>query len=186
MRGKSPVVSGFGGTRTALISAVFAALAAGAGAQAPAEVPGVTNFKHVESTVACGGVITPAAVSELKQRGFKSIFDLQLPDEKNADVPGETAAAQAAGLTFVHVPFSPANPNLSSVDRFLSEVSRPENNPAFIHCAGGNRAAGFWMIKRVLVDKWDVDRAQNEAEALGLSSSGMKQFALDYIHSHKQ
>jgi uncharacterized protein (TIGR01244 family) len=169
-----------------LAAFVVGAIAGGAIAQVAGDVPGVTNFKQVESTVACGGVITPAAVAELKGRGFKSIFDLQLPDEKNADVPGETAAAKAAGITFVHVPFSPANPNMTSVDRFLAEVSRPENNPAFIHCAGGNRAAGFWMIKRVLVDKWDVDRAQAEAEGLGLSSSGMKQFALDYIHAHRQ
>jgi uncharacterized protein (TIGR01244 family) len=125
-------------------------------------------------------------VAALPPHGFKSIFDLQLPDEKNADVAGETAAANAAGITFIHVPFSPAKPDPSSVETFLAAVSRPENNPAFIHCAGGNRAAGFWMIKRVLVDKWDVDRAQAEAESLGLSSSGMKQFVLDYINSHKQ
>jgi uncharacterized protein (TIGR01244 family) len=167
---------------TAILSA---AVAVPAGAQVTSDIPGVTNFKQVETTVACGGVITPAAVAELKDRGFKSIFDLQLPDEKNADVAGESAAAKAAGIAFVHVPFSPANPNLASVDTFLAEVSRPENTPAFIHCAGGNRAAGFWMIKRVLVDKWDVDRAQKEAEALGLSSSAMKQFVLDYIDKHK-
>lgn len=165
---------------------LIAAVAGEAAAQVSATVPGVTNFKQVESTVACAGAITPAAVADLKERGFKSIFDLQLPDEKNADIPGETAAAAAAGITLVQVPFSPANPNLASVDKFLAEVSRPENNPAFIHCSGGNRAAGFWMIKRVLVDKWDMDRAQQEAEALGLSSSGMKQFVHDYIEAHKK
>jgi hypothetical protein len=41
------------------------------------------------------------------------------------------------------------------------------------------------MIKRVLVDKWDVDKAQKEAESLGLSSAPMKQFAIDYIQTHK-
>jgi uncharacterized protein (TIGR01244 family) len=163
---------------------VSAVMAASAPAQVSTTVPGVANFKQVDTTVACGGVITPAAVGELKDRGFKSVFDLQLPDEKNADIAGERAAATAAGLTFVHVPFSPANPNPASVETFLTEVSRPANTPAFIHCAGGNRAAGFWMIKRVLVDNWDVSRAEKEAEALGLSSSTMKQFALDYIREH--
>ncbi len=75
---------------------------------------------------------------------------------------------------------------MASVDRFLAEVRRPENNPVFIHCSGGNRAAGFWMIKRVLVDNWEIDRAQEEAEALGLSSSGMKQFVHDYINAHRK
>jgi uncharacterized protein (TIGR01244 family) len=147
-------------------------------------VPGVTNFARVETTVACGGTIKPEGIAELKQRGFKSIFDLQLPDERSADVPGEAAAAKAAGLTFVHVPFTPSAPDTSSVDRFLQAISDPANEPAFIHCGGGNRAAGFWFIKRVIVDKWDTDRAMTEAVALGLSGAPMKQFALDYVQSH--
>jgi uncharacterized protein (TIGR01244 family) len=171
-----------------LVVPAFAGLTLVAGAQGAVTkeaVPGVTNFARLESTVACGGVITPAAVAEIKQRGFKSIFDLQLPDEKGADVNGEAAAARAAGITFVHVPFTPARPDNASVDTFVREVSKPANEPAFIHCAGGNRAAGFWMIKRVLVDHWDVPRAQAEAESLGLSSSQMKQFATSYIDAHK-
>jgi len=169
------------------VPALALALAAGAAGQTAQEsVPGVTNFARVETTVACGGVITPAAVAELQQRGFKSIFDLQLPDEKGADVDAEAAAARAAGLAFVHVPFTPAHPNDASVDTFLGEVSRPANEPAFIHCASGNRAAGFWMIKRVLVDKWDIPRAQAEAEGLGLKSSEMKEYALAYIRAHQR
>jgi len=148
-------------------------------------VPGVQNFARVETTVACGGVITPAAIADLHERGYKSVFNLQLRDERNANVDEEAAAAKAAGVNFVHVPFTPTKPDTASVDRFLEEVTKPENQPAFIHCAGGNRAAGFWMIKRVLVDKWDIDKAQTEAEGLGLSSTPMKQFALDYINAHK-
>ncbi|HWF86366.1 MAG TPA: sulfur transferase domain-containing protein [Vicinamibacterales bacterium] len=174
--------------RLALLAVpVIAAVTVAAGAQSRVTkeaVPGVTNFTRLETTVACGGVITPSAVAELEQRGFKSIFDLQLPDEKGADVNGEAAAAKAAGITFVHVPFTPARPDNASVDKFVQEISKPANEPAFIHCAGGNRAAGFWMIKRVLVDKWDIPRAQAEAESLGLSSSQMKQFAVAYIQAH--
>ena len=168
--------------------AAVAGFAMSAGAQSRVtkeEVPGVKNFAQLETTVACGGVITPSAVGELKERGFKSIFDLQLPDEKGADVNGEAAAAKAAGIAFVHVPFTPVKPDTASVDKFLEEIRKPANQPAFIHCAGGNRAAGFWMIKRVLVDQWDTPRAQAEAESLGLSSSPMKQFAVDYIQAHK-
>jgi len=170
------------------ISAVSGiALAAGAqGRVTKEDVPGVKNFARLETTVACGGVITPSAVAELKDRGFKSIFDLQLPDEKGADVTGEAAAAKAAGITFVHVPFTPAKPDNASVDTFVREIAKPANEPAFIHCAGGNRAAGFWMIKRALVDNWDIPRAQAEAESLGLTSSPMKEFAVSYIQAHKQ
>ena len=43
----------------------------------------------------------------------------------------------------------------------------------------------MWMIKRVLIDKWDVDRASAEAKDLGLTSQPLKAFALDYIDKHK-
>src|SRR5207248_1019906 len=165
--------------------------ALGAARPAPAQVtkenvPGITNFARVETTVACGGAIKPEAVAELKQRGFKSIFDLQLPSERTANIDGEAAAAKAAGINFVHVPFTPTAPDTASVETFLAEIRKAGNEPAFIHCGGGNRAAGFWLIKRVLVDKWDKDRALKEAEALGLApGQPMELFALDYLNTHK-
>jgi hypothetical protein len=42
------------------------------------------------------------------------------------------------------------------------------------------------MIKRLLVDKWDVDRAGAEAAALGLTNPALKTFVLDYAQAHKQ
>lgn len=150
-------------------------------------IPGIVNYAGVETTVACGGPVKPEGVAELKKRGFKAIVNLQLANEPTADIPGESAAASAAGLNYVHVPFLTASPDPTAVDRFLKAVGDPANQPAYIHCGGGNRAAGLWMIKRVLVDGWDVDRATKEAEALGLSAAPdapMKKFSLDYIHSH--
>lgn len=69
------------------------------------------------------------------------------------------------------------------VERFLEAVTDPGNQPAFIHCASGNRAAALWLIKRVEVDKWDVDRATAEATALGLTNPALKTFALDQIQA---
>jgi protein tyrosine phosphatase (PTP) superfamily phosphohydrolase (DUF442 family) len=64
-------------------------------------------------------------------------------------------------------------------------VTHARNQPAFVHCASGNRAAAMWMIKRMVVDKWDADRAGAEAAALGLTSGALKTFALNYAASHK-
>jgi protein tyrosine phosphatase (PTP) superfamily phosphohydrolase (DUF442 family) len=150
-------------------------------------IDGVRNFARLETTVACGGPVTGEGAKALKEMGFKSIFDLQLASEATADIPGETAAAKAAGMNFIHVPFTPSSPDLIQVDTFLREVVKPGNDPAYIHCGGGNRAAGFWFIKRVLVDKWAVDRALEEAETLGLSKATdapMRAFVLDYVKKH--
>jgi hypothetical protein len=51
----------------------------------------------------------------------------------------------------------------------------------YIHCATANRVGAVWLIKRVLADGWDVEKATAEAERIGLRSPQLKQFALDYI-----
>ena len=43
----------------------------------------------------------------------------------------------------------------------------------------------MWMVKRLVVDKWDVDRAAAEATALGMTSPVLKQFAIDYATAAK-
>jgi hypothetical protein len=40
------------------------------------------------------------------------------------------------------------------------------------------------MIRRVLVDKWDLEDAEREAKVAGLKSENTKEFALAYIQSH--
>jgi protein tyrosine phosphatase (PTP) superfamily phosphohydrolase (DUF442 family) len=71
-------------------------------------------------------------------------------------------------------------------DRFLEAITTKGSEPAFIHCAGGNRAAAMWLVKRLAVDHWDTDRATAEATALGLTSPSLKQFAFDYAQTHKR
>jgi len=36
------------------------------------------------------------------------------------------------------------------------------------------------MLKRMVVDHWDVDRATKEAAALGHTSAPLRQFAIDH------
>jgi uncharacterized protein (TIGR01244 family) len=150
------------------------------------EVAGVVNFARIDTTVACAGAIKPEAIAELKQRGYKAIINLQAPEERDADVAGETAAAEAAGINYVHVPLSLTATDPTAVDRFLAAVTDPANQPAFIHCTLGIRASGLWAVKRVLVDKWDVDRAMTEAEALSTTSPMMKKFVLAYLQDHQK
>ena len=150
-----------------------------------ASVPGVTNFARVETTIACAGATTPAAVAELKKMGFASVVNLREASEPGADIDAEAAAAKAAGINFIHLPFNAARPDSAVVDTFLRAVTDRKNDPAFIHCASANRAAAFWMIKRMAIDKWDADRAGTEAAALGLTNPALKMFALDYVQNHK-
>jgi uncharacterized protein (TIGR01244 family) len=143
-------------------------------------IEGIRNLARLETTVACAGAITADAVPEIKKMGFSSIINLREAGETGADIEKEEAAARAVGLRFFHVPFNGTKPDVKAADQFVKAITSEGAEPAFIHCAGGNRAAAMWLIKRLTVDHWDVDRATAEATALGLTSPPLKAWAIQY------
>ena len=169
------------------VTAIVVALGGVPAAQVKkADVPGITNFSRVDATVGCGGATQPAAMAELKKQGFVSVINLRLASEQGANIDEARAAAEAAGLKYIHLPFDAANPDSKLVDTFLARVADKSNQPVYIHCASANRVGSVWMIKRALQDGWDVQKAQEEAEAIGLSNPRLKAFALEYIQTHKK
>ena len=94
------------------------------------------------------------------------------------------AAAREAGLKYIHIPFSGSDPSTSAVDDFLAAMKDPSNSPVFIHCATANRAGMMWLIKRVMIDGWSVEKAAEEAARAGLKNPKLKAFALDYLKQH--
>lgn len=149
-------------------------------------VTGVRNFAKLDATIACAGATTTEGIAELKKLGYASIVNLRLASEPGADIAASKAAANGAGVHYIHIPFNIQSPDPGVADEFLKAVVDPRNQPVFVHCASGNRAAAMWMIKRLVVDGWDAERAATEAAALGLSSEPLKKFALDYAASKKK
>lgn len=148
-------------------------------------VPGITNLARIETTVACAGAITPESVVEIKKMGFASVVNLRRASEEGANVEQEEAAAKAAGIRYFHVPYD-GSADPKAADAFLTAITTRGAEPAFIHCAGGNRAATMWLIKRIAIDRWDADRATKEAILLGQTNPTMRQFAIDFGQSHKR
>ncbi len=141
-------------------------------------VPGIVNFAKVEGAIACAGATTPAALAEVKKQGYRSVLNLRMASEAGAEVDAASAAAKALGLSYIHLPMNSASPDPAVVDGFLKAVTEARNQPVFIHCASANRAAALWMVKRLVVDKWDAEKAGTEAAALGLTNPALKAFAL--------
>jgi uncharacterized protein (TIGR01244 family) len=135
--------------------------------------------------VACAGAITPESVVDVKKMGFVSIVNLRRASEEGANVEKEEAAAKAAGIRYFHVPYD-GSADPKAADAFLNAITSKGAEPAFIHCSGGNRAATMWLIKRIAIDHWDVDRATKEAILLGQTNAAARQFAIDYGQAHKR
>ena len=149
------------------------------------EMPGIRNYSRVDATVGCGGQVDPAAMTALRKEGFVSVINLRLPTEEGANVEAGRAAAQAAGLKYIHLPFNAAQPDAKVVDSFLAAVADKSNQPVFIHCGSASRVGGMWAIKRALQDKWPIDRAVAEGKAIGLNNPGLEAFVTNYIKNHQ-
>ena len=149
------------------------------------EVEGIRNFARVGTTIACAGAITTTAIPDIEEMGFASIINLRLPTEEGANVEEEAAAVAATDMNYFHIPYDgSADPVVA--EQFLDAITSEGAEPAFVHCAGGGRAATMWLVKRIAVDHWDVDRATEEAIALGATNEERRVFAIEYGQAHQR
>ena len=150
------------------------------------ERAGIVNFSKVDAVVACGGATETSALDGLAKDGFKSVINLRLASEANANIELNAAHARSLGLNYIHVPFNAAQPDDAAVDRFLAAIANKANQPAYVHCGSANRVGAVWLVKRVVQDGWTVEKATEEAKLIGLRSEPLEKFALAYIAAHKK
>jgi hypothetical protein len=119
--------------RLALFTAIASLVAIEGRAQVvKQDVAGLRNFSKIESTVACAGAITPAAIAEIKKMGYQAIINLRLATEQGADIEGHMAVAKANNLPYYHIPFSASAPDPAAVDTFLKTIQTPGVQRALI------------------------------------------------------
>jgi len=149
-----------------------------------AQDSGIRNFLRVNETFCTGGQPTMESLEKLKADGVRAIINLRVPSEH--DAAAEEAKAKSLGLRYVNIPVLGTDPKDAQVDDFLKATDDAQNRPAFIHCGSANRVGAFWMIRRVLRDKWSVADAEAEALKIGMQKNGpVHTFAVKYIEKNK-
>jgi uncharacterized protein (TIGR01244 family) len=168
-----------------LVSIISFLLLAGGAMKTPQEVPPIRNFVRMSDEFCTGAQPRIEHLEKLKAEGVKAIINLRPPSEHRA--AEEEAEAKRLGLRYFNIPFVFGEPKEEQATEFLKITDDPKNRPAFIHCAAGIRAGAFWMIRRVLRDGWTVERAEQEAEKIGLRESPhLNEFARKYIETHRK
>ncbi|MBI4474608.1 MAG: protein tyrosine phosphatase family protein [Acidobacteria bacterium] len=153
-------------------------------AVALAQDAGIRNFLRVNETFCTGAQPTLEHLEKLKAEGVRAVINLRVPSEH--DAPAEEAKAMSLGLRYINIPVVSSNPQDAQAEEFLKVTDDAQNRPAFIHCASANRVGAFWMIRRVLRDKWSVQDAEAEALKIGMAKNGaVHTFALKYIDKNK-
>lgn len=150
------------------------------------ERAGIVNFSKVDAVVACGGATETSALEGLAKDGFKSVINLRQATEANANIEQNAAKAKELGLKYIHIPFNTQKLDPAVIDKFLAAVADKSNQPAYVHCGSASRVGSVWLAKRVVQDGWTVEKATEEAKAIGLRGEPLEKFALDYIAAHKK
>jgi uncharacterized protein (TIGR01244 family) len=157
------------------------------------DIPGIMNFSRIESStgfagspVGFGGATLPSAMSLLKDEGFATVINLRLSSERGVDVAAARAAAEAAGLNYIHLPFDPKSLTPALVDAFVATLGNGENGPVYVHCGSATRVAALWMIGRVQADGWDSDAAKAEARMIAGNPDSAVTLADQYMTLQKE
>jgi len=155
-------------------------------------VAGIHNYSQIDkssgfagSPVGFGGATQASAMPWLKGEGFTTVINLRAATEEGVDLEGCQAAAKAAGLSYVHLPFDPESGDTQVIDDFLAAVGDEANHPVYIHCHSATRAAALWMIGRVLRDGWEFDDARAEGDKIAAKPIEANLFVRKYLASDR-
>ena len=153
---------------------------------AMSELTGIPHFLKLNDQVWTGGQPWPEHLPKLKEAGVKVVINLRPPDE--SDGQGEAAKVKELGMTYFNIPVVFNSPDELDADDFLKLTDEQlKNGPVFIHCAVGTRVGAFWMIRRMLRDGWDYDKALEEANRIGLRNHApLIEFVKEYVQKKKK
>jgi protein tyrosine phosphatase (PTP) superfamily phosphohydrolase (DUF442 family) len=148
------------------------------------QAPDIRAFMQVTPEFCTGGQPRIEHFSGLKANGVKAVINLRTPGEHRADE--EREAVTAAGLKYFNIPVVYSAPKFEQVDEFLKITDDPANRPAFVHCTAAIRVGAFWMIRRIVRDKFSWDDALAEARKIGLvNAPHLEEFAKGYLARKK-
>jgi uncharacterized protein (TIGR01244 family) len=153
---------------------------------AMSELTGIPNFLKLTDQVWTGGQPWPEHFPKLKDAGIRVVINLRPHDEY--DGAREEARVKELGISYFNIPVAGNAPDELDVDDFLKLTDEQlKNGPVFIHCAVGTRVGAFWMIRRVVRDGWEFEKALAEGNRVGLRNQArLIEFAKEYIAKQKK
>jgi protein tyrosine phosphatase (PTP) superfamily phosphohydrolase (DUF442 family) len=146
-----------------------------------APAPDLPKYLEVTPFLGTGGQPTGAGLKTVAEKGYKAVVNLRTQGEKGVDLAAEEKQVKALGLEYYAVPLVGTAPEDRSAAEFLHVMDELKENKVFVHCASANRVGAVVMIKRVLKDGLTVDKAEEEANRIGLHTDILRNFAKEYI-----
>lgn len=155
-------------------------------AQDEAKYKELPNFHRINAILYRGGQPKDNGFERLAAIGIKTVINLR-DDDKREDA--EEKEVRALGMRYFNVPLNNlfGRPSDEQMNRLLSIINAPENQPIFIHCKrGSDRTGTVIAVYRIEHDGWSCEQAKAEAKRYGMGFwvVGMKDYINDYYRRH--
>lgn len=107
------------------------------------------EYRQVTDDYAVSGQVSPDDIGAIKTAGFKGII-CNRPDDEQPGQPTAAEigkAAEAAGLTFRHVPFTSGQMTEEHVEAMAQALDEMEG-PIFAYCRSGARSTNVYLAAK--------------------------------------
>ncbi|SRR6266571_4081827 len=127
-------------------------------------MPGLANVGRVAPGVLRGAQPEAAGYATLKKMGVRTVINLRTS-------MSEKKAVEAAGMRSIEVPLEMSTDHIKEkVDRVVTLMADPANQPVFVHCRHGQDRTGIVVAAyRMRVEGWSLAEAEAEMQAFGFN-----------------
>jgi protein tyrosine phosphatase (PTP) superfamily phosphohydrolase (DUF442 family) len=144
---------------------------------------GVANACQILPNVITGGQPTAEQLKALKEAGGGIVLDLRDPMEPRP--LDEAALVSQLGMEYVNVPVRAGSLDDSILEPILAVLRGAGERTVFFHCSSGNRVAGALLPYLILDEGMEEQDAVDQAMRVGLRSTEMMEWGLDYARRNK-
>ena len=142
------------------------------------------KYVEISPRLGAGGQPTDDGFRTLAEKGYQAVINLRMDSEKY-DAAAEQKLVVSLGMKYLNIPVPGRSPKEEQAVEFLKTMDDLKDQKVFIHCAAGVRAGSFVLIDLVLKEGMDLDKAEEIATRVGLTSEILLQFARQVIEHQK-
>lgn len=123
-------------------------------------------IRKINDELTIAGQLTSEQLKQIAQAGFKSVLNLQSPDEPGF-LNSEQQQAEALGLYYVNIPVKIEAINDETTTSVLKQINNLPK-PALVHCNSAKRAAVMVLMYIATRQGATLREAFKRVEELGL------------------
>lgn len=135
----------------------------------------------IESRLSVSGQPNEADIADLAGKGFALLINNRPEGEEPGQLgtEAEAAAAQAAGLAYLHLPVTGPGITLDDIAQFRDAVEGA-SGPVLAHCRSGTRSLTLWALSEVLAGRLSREDMAAYGRERGFDLSG----AVRWLDAH--